>query len=69
MNTNINIDSCDLHNALCEAENLRGLADKLPSNAPQFYHIANKLSEATNLFINHYEKIESEILKKEEEKQ
>ena len=59
------IDSCDLHNAFCEAENLFDFADKLPSNAPQFNHIAKQLSDATSLFIQQYEKIKSEILKME----
>lgn len=58
------IDSCDLHNAYCEAENLLGFADKLPSNAPQFTHIAKQLSDATSIFIQEYQKICNAIVEK-----
>ena len=57
----IKIESCDLHNAYCEAENLFDFADKLSSNAPQFSHIAKQLSDATSIFIQEYQKICNEI--------
>lgn len=56
MSKNIDIDSCDLHNAYCEAENLFYFADRLQCN-PQFNHIANQLSNATSIFIQEYQKI------------
>ena len=56
-----NIDSCDLHNAFCEAQNLLAFADELPSNAPKFSYIAKQLSDATSIFIQEYQKICNEI--------
>ena len=60
-----NIDSCDLHNAFCEAESLFDFADRLQCN-PQFSHIAKQLSDATSIFIQEYKKIETVVEELEE---